>query len=60
MELKHTNAKVINLERDVLIVPYGIETPTTFFKLSFMSVLIVPYGIETRFVCDMIEPEAWC
>ena len=38
---------LIGPQSDLLIVPYGIETPADVQRGPCISLLIVPYGIET-------------
>ena len=48
MELKHKNAYLCNVQRKLLIVPYGIETyDSLLVEVLTAPLLIVPYGIET-------------
>ena len=47
MELKHNIYSNRQRNRELLIVPYGIETSSTSLKPDKNSLLIVPYGIET-------------
>ena len=48
MELKRPFYAVSELHVDLLIVPYGIETPAAQGGVEASDLLIVPYGIETR------------
>ena len=49
MELKPLIPPFIIYAIELLIVPYGIETPHILFTVSgFRQLLIVPYGIETK------------
>ena len=47
MELKRLYFRFTSGRKDVLIVPYGIETKSTGKHTLSVGVLIVPYGIET-------------
>ena len=47
MELKQSNYWFNVIPRNVLIVPYGIETSIFVVTPIARTVLIVPYGIET-------------
>jgi hypothetical protein len=47
MELKQSRENRCAVEGHLLIVPYGIETWTEQFTVTFIGLLIVPYGIET-------------
>ena len=48
MELKQRLASLNKLARELLIVPYGIETLIALMDCIFLVILlIVPYGIET-------------
>ena len=47
MELKQQADRLIKLARELLIVPYGIETKLLSQTLRTNYLLIVPYGIET-------------
>ena len=47
MELKLEKRTYHGKAHNVLIVPYGIETPVNTFGEQLVLVLIVPYGIET-------------
>ena len=48
MELKQKKIKSINSINILLIVPYGIETPSECQTTQHPKLLlIVPYGIET-------------
>ena len=49
----------LHLYWNLLIVPYGIETPYTVFLSIAIPLLIVPYGIETAY--EVRSPAAhWC
>ena len=48
MELKHIKQALLRDPRELLIVPYGIETEESPLVLYQQPLLIVPYGIETR------------
>ena len=48
MELKQSNYWFNVIPRNVLIVPYGIETSYGCRFSILTLVLIVPYGIETH------------
>ena len=48
MELKQSRENRCAVEGHLLIVPYGIETWTEQFTVTFIGLLIVPYGIETQ------------
>ena len=48
MELKHGLANAVLTSRNLLIVPYGIETNFASRWNYWLRLLIVPYGIETR------------
>ena len=56
MELKLIIASAIIELRNLLIVPYGIETPSVWKSRRMGCLLIVPYGIETNISSDSI---AW-
>ena len=47
MELKHATREAREEERNLLIVPYGIETSQCRLHGQCEDLLIVPYGIET-------------
>ena len=47
MELKQEQAFKAWQEKQLLIVPYGIETVRRSHKNYTKNLLIVPYGIET-------------
>ena len=47
MELKHIKQALLRDPRELLIVPYGIETEESPLVLYQQPLLIVPYGIET-------------
>ena len=56
MELKQPRRILLLSRRQLLIVPYGIETLHALAQGTFGGLLIVPYGIETlsnkgNFVC---------
>ena len=48
MELKHVTWIPPKRRRQLLIVPYGIETILRIVSLQSICLLIVPYGIETQ------------
>ena len=48
MELKPLSNLLHPLSKQLLIVPYGIETNKIFNIIVCGLLLIVPYGIETR------------
>ena len=47
MELKQGSAAGVFVTTELLIVPYGIETPGSYLVTRPAGLLIVPYGIET-------------
>ena len=47
MELKRIQARRVMSAKQLLIVPYGIETRIGTDNGSITLLLIVPYGIET-------------
>ena len=47
MELKLSKSALLSSSRDLLIVPYGIETRNKSGEAGKAGLLIVPYGIET-------------
>ena len=47
MELKLARRNDYESARELLIVPYGIETFKAGFPVFLFPLLIVPYGIET-------------
>ena len=48
MELKRLKGAILRTQKNLLIVPYGIETGNSCNRNKYLSVLlIVPYGIET-------------
>ena len=56
MELKRQSKQFVTYLCDLLIVPYGIETPTfNVSQRTFNNLLIVPYGIETIFNATRLE-----
>ena len=48
MELKLNSINIRSIFRQLLIVPYGIETSKESAMQRVGELLIVPYGIETR------------
>ena len=49
MELKQRNVYKGKETKELLIVPYGIETMVGGHRPRLLTLLIVPYGIETYF-----------
>ena len=48
MELKQEGKELVEQTRELLIVPYGIETQKPTGQQQDAGLLIVPYGIETK------------